>query len=105
MKFVAITEGIIADARHAVWDRDACKTSVTSIGDYAFRGCKGLTSVTIGGSVTSIGEYTFWDCTGLTSIMFNDTKAQWNAISKGYRWNYNTGDYTIHCTDGDIPKQ
>lgn len=79
--------------------------SVTSIGDYAFRGCKGLTSVTIGGSVTSIGEYTFWDCTGLTSIMFNDTKAQWNAISKGYRWNYNTGDYTIHCTDGDIPKQ
>ena len=25
-------------------------------------------------------------------------------ISKGSNWNYNTGNYTIHCTDGDIPK-
>ena len=30
--------------------------SVTSIGSYAFSGCSGLTSVTIGNSVTS-GEY------------------------------------------------
>jgi hypothetical protein len=42
--------------------------SVTSIGDYAFYGCTGLTSVTIPKSVTSIGEFAFRDCTGLTSI-------------------------------------
>ena len=42
--------------------------SVTSIGDYAFRGCSGLTSVTIGNSVTSIGSNAFRDCSGLTSI-------------------------------------
>ena len=42
--------------------------SVTSIGDYAFSGCSGLTSVTIGNSVTSIGEDAFSDCGGLTSI-------------------------------------
>ena len=41
---------------------------VTSIGDYAFRGCTGLTSVVIGNSVKSIGEYAFDDCTGLTSV-------------------------------------
>lgn len=79
--------------------------SVTSIGDRAFAGCEGLASVIIGNGVTNIVEGAFWGCIGLTSIMFNGTKAQWNAISKDDFWNYNTGNYTIHCTDGDIPKQ
>ena len=42
--------------------------SVTSIGDNAFCGCTGLTSITIPDSVTSIGIFTFTDCTGLTSV-------------------------------------
>ena len=41
---------------------------VTSIGNYAFRNCTGLTSITIPNSVTSIGNYAFDSCTGLTSI-------------------------------------
>ena len=41
---------------------------VTSIGDYAFEYCIGLTSVTIGDSVTSIGDYAFASCIGLTSV-------------------------------------
>ena len=43
--------------------------SVTSIGDYAFYYCIGLTSVTIPNSVTSIGEWAFRDCSGLTSVI------------------------------------
>ena len=42
--------------------------SVTSIGNYAFSYCSGLTSVTIPNSVTSIGGHAFYRCTGLTSI-------------------------------------
>ena len=42
--------------------------SVTSIGSYAFRGCSGLTTVTIGNSVTSIEEGAFYWCTNLASI-------------------------------------
>ena len=42
--------------------------SVTSIGNNAFNGCTGLTSVTIGNSVTSIGSGAFSGCSGLTSL-------------------------------------
>ena len=38
------------------------KYSVTSIGNYAFWDCYGLTSVTIPNSVTSIGDYVFDEC-------------------------------------------
>ena len=42
--------------------------SVTSIGDWAFAYCRGLTSVTIPNSVTRIGNYAFWSCDGLSSV-------------------------------------
>ncbi|MEG1528945.1 MAG: leucine-rich repeat protein, partial [Clostridia bacterium] len=42
--------------------------SVTSIGEYAFDGCSGLTSITIPTSVTSIGAHAFYDCSNLKSI-------------------------------------
>ncbi len=41
---------------------------VTSIGESAFRGCNGLTSVTIPDGVTSIGESAFEDCSGLQIV-------------------------------------
>ena len=42
--------------------------SVTSIGNFAFQHCSGLTSVTFPNSVTSIGNYSFYGCSGLTSV-------------------------------------
>ena len=42
--------------------------SVTSIGYGAFYGCSGMTSVNIPEGVTSIGDYAFAGCSGLTSI-------------------------------------
>lgn len=42
--------------------------NITGIGDHAFDGCTGLTSIEIPDSVTSIGKGAFFGCTGLTSI-------------------------------------
>ena len=43
-------------------------SSITSIGYSAFSGCSGLTSLTIPSSVTWIDELAFYGCSGLTSI-------------------------------------
>ena len=42
--------------------------TVTSIGDYAFSGCSGLTSLTLPNTITNIGYGAFRDCSGLSSI-------------------------------------
>ena len=54
-------------------------SGVTSIGDSAFFGCSGLTSVTIPSSVTSIADSAFWSCTGLTSVYFEGNAPTANA--------------------------
>lgn len=57
--------------------------SVTSIGNNAFYGCIGLTSVTIGNSVTSIGGYAFRDCSGLVSVTFNAINCTYMGLDTG----------------------
>ena len=41
---------------------------ITSIGSAAFEGCSGLTSLTLPAGITEIGSYSFWGCSGLTSL-------------------------------------
>ena len=42
---------------------------ITSIGDYVFRGCCGMTELTLPNSVTSIGGNAFEGCNGLTELI------------------------------------
>lgn len=42
---------------------------VTGINDFAFRGCTGLTSITIPAGVEYIGQYAFANCSGLKRIV------------------------------------
>lgn len=51
----------------------AIPKSIIGIGHGAFKGCSGLTSVTIGDGVMSIDNYAFADCSKLTSITIPDS--------------------------------
>jgi hypothetical protein len=53
---------------------------VTTIGNWAFHKCYGLTSVTIGNSVTSIGNYVFSRCNDLTSIDVDANNLDYSSV-------------------------
>lgn len=78
--------------------------SVTSIGHWAFERCSGLTSITIPNSVTSIGGDVFSGCSGLTSIVVNkgnsvyDSRNNCNAIIKT-----STNELVLGCKTTKIP--
>ena len=86
-------------AHHLYCDEDTEITelvipnSVTSIGEYTFYGCSGLTAITIPNSVMSIDAGAFYDCTGLKKVIVNDIAA-WCGISLGN--NYSNPLYYAH---------
>ena len=78
MKTVVINSGVTSIGNYAFkccWRLTSITIpdSVTSIGEYAFDTCTELTSVTIGNSVTSIGNYAFEGCCSLTSVTIPDS--------------------------------
>lgn len=62
-----------------------------SIGMGTFTNCKNLASVTIPNSVTGISSMAFYGCMALKVINFEGTKEQWKSIKKGSYWDYSTG--------------
>ena len=52
--------------------------------------------------IKNIACRAFVRCDGITSVNYNGTKQQWNSIEKDFDWDEGMGDYTVHCTDGDI---
>ena len=42
---------------------------MTSIGEQAFYGCRGLTSIILPNSLTSIGDYAFYGCKNLKTVI------------------------------------
>ena len=79
-----------------------------------FAGCTAMCTVTIPDTDTEIHQQAFLACKHLSSLRFLGTMAAWRAIPKGftlydyerdyYAWDYKTGAYVVHCSDGDITK-
>ena len=78
---------------------------VTRIKAGAFRACAKLSGVSLPRSLASIDASVFADCVSLADITYRGTESEWQSIEKPTGWDYNTGRYTVHCTDGDIAAQ
>ena len=53
--------------------RIVVQKGVTTIGDYAFYGCKNVTSVTLPDTVTQIGKLAFYGCENLSTLTVPDS--------------------------------
>ena len=73
--------------------------SVTSIGDEAFYGCSGMTSISIPNNVTSIGDKAFYGCSGLVYITLPS-----NLTSIGYEaFSHCNNLIDIYCYAVNVP--
>ncbi len=64
----------------------AVPDGVTSIGDYAFGDCQGLTNIIMDSNLLNIGNFAFVDCAVLTSIVIPDAVTNLGGFVFGECW-------------------
>lgn len=98
---------------------------IVAVDDDAFRGVKGLESVTLQIYIKSIGDRAFADneeltyveftneleylganiidnCPNFEKIIFRGTVAEWNSLEKSALWQGTAGGFIVECTDAYI---
>ncbi len=75
-----------------------------AIGEGAFRDCSLLERMNIPASVKTIERYAFYCDNLLVEFSFSGSIEAWGNITKGEKWDVNTGEYTVSCTDGAVNK-
>lgn len=100
IKKIFLADGITSIGNYAfkgcsLLNRIYIPNSVTSIGQLAFYGCSNLNSISIPNFVTSIGKYAFGHCSALTNV--NISKISNSLISIGdYAFEYCSSLTSIH---------
>ena len=67
-----LSEAMIVEGGLLYYSDYSCYTTNNKIGKFAFKGCSGLTSLTLPSSITTISEIAFSGCSGLTSLTLPD---------------------------------
>ena len=78
--------------------------NVKQLGIECFYGCSSLTEFKLHSDITYIPDRYFMACTKLKDIYFDGTEEEWEAIEKGYKWDYQKGgvrkrSYVVHFND------
>ena len=73
--------------------------NVTRLGKHSLGGDY-LTNIRLTSALQYIDEYAFGLTNSLSRVYFDGTVAEWNAIPKGYHWNYNLPATNVICNDG-----
>ncbi len=102
-------DGLVYAGKVAYEYKGACPSNITfkeetvGIAESAFLSRVGLTNITIPDSVTSIGNFAFDDCFGLTTVYYGGSQEQRNQIEIGSyngdlinaNWVYNYAEGTV----------
>lgn len=92
----------VADTRNLAYQNAVQKVEigegVTSIGNYAFRGCYSLASITIPEGVTSIGDDAFNYCSSLASITIPESVTSIGTSVFGYCYGMRYYDFTASAS-------
>ena len=75
---ITIPDGVTSIGQYTFYDCSGLTSieipnSVTTIDSDAFSGCSGLTNITIGNNVTTIGDFAFYNCSSLTNVTIPDS--------------------------------
>lgn len=93
---------MLVDCRADKKNTVSVKPGTVCVADEAFSRCAELRGVTLPSSVKTIGELAFNECSALGTITYRGQKEQWKKVTRGERWNSNSGIKTIICSDGKI---
>lgn len=99
---VLYIDAVLVDCRADKKNTVSVKPGTVCIADEAFSRCAELRGVTLPSSVKTIGELAFNVCSSLKDITYRGQKEQWKKVTRGERWNSNSGIKTINCSDGKI---
>ena len=84
----------ISEIAGNIYSNVVIEEGITAIGDYAFRGCSSLETLTIKGDLTSIGNYAFQGCSSLETVNYYGTTEP----TAGNRTFDNNGIPTVNVT-------
>ncbi|MBR7099134.1 MAG: leucine-rich repeat domain-containing protein [Clostridia bacterium] len=76
---------------------------IRHIGTGAFKKCDTLTKITFPKSIQSVGHTPFSECDGLETVIYQGTVAEWKKLEKDY--DFYSRNLSVTCTDGVYTKQ